>query len=281
MTGAVIAEHETVDHLARILVRRVHGASARAGFGSERFAHGGIDHAADVIGNNAVKDRLRFTLKQGGAGTLFVICLRERKQRPINGDLREHRGKLGIDQDHGVDLPRAEGFANTLCQGKRITDTHIRNIFVNVRIDLCLAVAVIFDRLFADRQIDRVLSLRQFIGHTENIRVISSRESSVARHHDIQNPALLTGCAPDGIARLGGIPDLLDGFSENLMEKTRFFYSLLCAAKLGSSNELHGFRDLHGALHAFHARLDIIHRCACHKNPCLSHALTLYLKIYP
>ena len=125
-------------------------------------------------------------------------------------------------------------------------------------------MSAVFQRLFADGKIQRILSLCKLLGHAENIGVIAARKTAVARDHHEKRFAL-GGSRPNGFSHLGNFGKRGDGVFQNLIKRTGLFRAFLGAAQLGCGNKLHCLCDLHGALHAFDARFHIVHGCG-HKN---------------
>ena len=199
---------------------------------------------------------------------LMAALRLEREQAFCPGGLREHGDKLRIDDGYLVKLSAQIALRHQIADGEAVRNRDAGSLGKLGRQNFDpLAVAEIHGT-FADGQDACRKTVLHLLCHSlDDVAVVAAGETTVTRNHDqtaLFDLALLL-IRRDEVAGIG--LDIQQRLLEPRKIRTAVLLALLGFSELGGGDEFHRFGDLHGALNAADAQLDILHGCASHHLP--------------
>ena len=251
-----------IDHLTGVLGGSVHGGAAGSQLAGYALAHGTVDDTGHILRD----DRAEYFLAAGLVQDLTAARLRlllfggfHGQRQHLDGDSRlgHHGIEPGVAELYGVKLALAVPFRDLARQLEALPHRNIGGQQHFLREQFGFVVGKIFCRALADGQ---HLYLTAFLcGQLEHVGIVAAGKAAVACN-DYQQRALDLAAAQIGVAGPGvRCRDLGQGLVQRFKIGSAVLDPLLGTAHFGGSHQLHGLGDLHGALYAFDAQLDVLH----------------------
>ena len=251
-----------IDHLTGVLGGGIHGGTAGGKLTCHALAHGAVDDAGHILRD----DRAEYFLAAGLVQDLTAARLRllllgglHGQRQHLDGDSRlgHHGIEPGVAKLYGIKLALAVAFGDLARQLEALPHRNIGGQQHLLREQFGFVVGKIFCRALADGQ---HLHIAAFLcGQFEHIGVVTAGKAAVTGN-DHQQRALDLAAAQVGVAGAGvGRGDLGQSLMQRFKVGAAVLHPFLGAAHFGGSHQFHCLGDLHGALYAFDAQLDVLH----------------------
>ena len=262
LTGTVIIQVEMVDHLTGVLGGGIHGGAAGGQLTGHALAHGTVDDAGHILRDDRAEYFLAAGLVQdltaARLGLLLLGGLHSQRQH-LDGDCRlgHHGIEPGVADLYRIVLALEVALGDLAGQLEALSHRYIGGQQHFLREQFGFVVGKVLCRALADGQHgDGAFG---GVGLLEHIGVIAAGQAAVACNDDQQGAFDLispqVGIAGPGVCRR----DLGQRCVQRFKIGAAVLHPLLGTAHFGGSHQLHGLGDLHGALYAFDAQLDVLH----------------------